>query len=116
MEDHRDFYDWYKTKITENDQDPPQDAWQNIADELDTNDVWDRIAVELDRPSGWLSKATYYALPALLLLLLSGGAYYYFNNTNHFSGETTGIAINKDEINTPPTRKFRVRVRDPKFV
>lgn len=76
MEENRDFYNWYKTKITENLQEPPAEAWQNISDELDTNAVWERIAVKLDAKSPWYAQRSfYYSLPLVLLLLLSGGLY-----------------------------------------
>lgn len=53
MEKQSDFFEWYKRKVTDNPQDPPADAWQNIADELDVNDVWDKVAARLDHPGGW---------------------------------------------------------------
>jgi hypothetical protein len=99
MKDHKDFDNWYKTKITENDQDPPEGAWQNIADELDVNDVWNRISVELDSPRGWsASKAIYYSIPVLLLFLFSGGAYYYFNRTSDLTPIPTHLAAEVEEV------------------
>lgn len=81
MENNKNFFEWYKRKITENPQDPPANVWQNIADELDTNDVWDKVAARLDNRGGWyFQKPWNYALPALLLLLISGGAYFYHHN------------------------------------
>lgn len=84
MEKQSDFFEWYKRKVTDNPQDPPADAWQNIADELDVNDVWDKVAARLDHPGGWFyQKPWNYALPALLLLLLSGGGYLAYDKFAH---------------------------------
>jgi hypothetical protein len=101
MKDDKDFDKWYKTKITENAQDPPEEAWQNIADELDVNDVWHRISVELDSPRGWSpSKAIYYSIPVLLLFLFSGVAYYYFNRTPDLMPTSTDLAAKEvGEVN-----------------
>jgi hypothetical protein len=101
MKDDKDFDNWYKTKITENAQDPPEEAWQNIADELDVNDVWHRISVELDSPRGWSpSKAIYYSIPVLLLFLFSGVAYYYFNRTPDLMPTSTELAAKEvEELN-----------------
>lgn len=93
MENNKNFFEWYKRKITESPQDPPADAWQNIADELDTNDVWDKVAVRLDNRGGWyFDKPWNYALPALLLLLISGGIYFYFDNFTRQTPPTTAEA------------------------
>lgn len=73
------FFEWYKQKITEHPQDPPAEAWDNIADALDTNDVWDKVAARLDNTGGWFFQRPWnYALPALLLLLLSAGGYFLY--------------------------------------
>lgn len=102
MEENKDFLNWYKAKITENLQDPPEDAWNNIADELDTNDVWEKISVKLDDNSRWFTqKSLYYALP-LLLLLITGGLFFYFDketNTNTlYPSGTEEIAETDDKI------------------
>ena len=90
MENNKNFFEWYKRKITENPQDPPADAWQNIADELDTNDVWDKVASRLDNRGGWYyDKPWNYALPALLLLLISAGVYFYYDNVKSQTSATT---------------------------
>jgi hypothetical protein len=93
MEENKDFYKWYKTKITENLQDPPEDAWQNISDELDTNAVWERIAVKLDAKTPWYAQRSfYYSVPLLLLLLLSGGLYIHQQYGSNLFLDSTGEA------------------------
>lgn len=91
--ENKEFFEWYKTKITDNAQDPPDDAWQNIADELDTNDVWGRVATELDHRGGWFGqKGWHYALPALLLLLIPAGLYFYYNTTTDKAMPSTTVS------------------------
>lgn len=92
MEEHKDFLNWYKTKVTQNLEEPPPQVWEKIADELDTNDVWTRIAADLDTRSGWFPQRVLYASLALVLLLfMAGGSYYYFRNNDGDSSQTVSL-------------------------
>lgn len=42
------FETWYKKKIEEGNQIPPDDIWKNVSEELDIHSVWRNISTELD--------------------------------------------------------------------
>jgi hypothetical protein len=116
MEENRDFYNWYKTKITENLQEPPEDAWQNISDELDTNAVWERIAVKLDAKTPWYGQRSfYYSLPLVLLLLLSGGLYVHnkYASKSFFDSTPSTTTERKNKMNSGSIPEVSERTESP---
>ena len=103
MEENKDFFKWYKKRITDNQEEPPADAWQNISDGLDINDVWQKVSAQLDHDGGWFSqRPLYYAMPVVLLFLLSGGLFYdYKADTMHVARRP--LAVTTDSVQFPTT-------------
>ena len=105
MEEHKHFFKWYKTKVTENLEEPPPQVWDKIADELDTNDVWNRIAADLDARAGWFpNRVLYYSLAVLLLLFVTGGSYYYLQNNDGVTLQTVTVRTGTTEQNGQTSR------------
>ncbi|MFP4018951.1 MAG: outer membrane beta-barrel protein [Bacteroidales bacterium] len=63
---------WYKKKIEESEEMPPEAVWENIQDQLDIENTWDNIKEELDREDKVivLRKASYTLAAAAAILLL----------------------------------------------
>ena len=70
---HKDkFTAWYKRQVESNPNDPPEEVWTNIQDDLDIDNVWQRIASRLnaERRSIWQQPIGWYAAAAIILLFL----------------------------------------------
>lgn len=76
-----DFLKWYKNKIESGDQEPPENVWNNIHDELDIERSWDVINNYLSRKSV-TRRAKIFAAAAGFLVLISVGTYWYFRPDN----------------------------------
>lgn len=63
---------WYKNKIEESEEMPPETVWENIQDQLDIEKAWDNISEELDREDKVIiiRKASYTLAAAAAILLL----------------------------------------------
>ncbi|WP_017731668.1 hypothetical protein [Nafulsella turpanensis] len=53
MKKQDQFIDWLRDKVLNNPQEPPMEAWQQIAETLDVEDAWENIGEELDVESVW---------------------------------------------------------------
>ncbi|MBS4012699.1 MAG: hypothetical protein KGZ97_02905 [Bacteroidetes bacterium] len=71
---------WYKSIVDNNDEFPPEEAWNSIQDELDIDLVWPKITVALDTQKQ-RSKFFYLSIAASLIILLGiGGMIIYLAN------------------------------------
>ena len=71
MKDDKQFKDWYKKKIEEHSEAPPEHVWLDIQDELDIENVWDNITYELNKDSRTvLFKRASYALATAAAIIL----------------------------------------------
>lgn len=74
-----DFLKWYKSKIESGNEDPPEELWDDIQNELDIDLVYQRLekSLQKDRRKIWLSRAS---VAAGFLLLFSLGAIYFLTS------------------------------------
>lgn len=113
MKENNDFLQWYKDKVRENAQDPPEEVWENISNQLDVNDVWGKVSGELDerdRAVAGRTKIYYSAMLLLFLTIISGligfekyGDFLFVNEQEHTANtskeNTTAEKINQDDPN-----------------
>lgn len=99
MKEDKDFLQWYRSKVRENAQDPPEEVWENISNQLDVNDVWDRVSEELDEKDKMLPgpRQYYYAAAILILLAVVGGIINLTSYTGIFQDQPDSTN-NKQEI------------------
>lgn len=113
MEENKDFFRWYKKRITDNQEEPPADAWQNISEALDINDVWRKVSAQLDNDGGWFSqRPLYYAAPLVLLLLMSGGLFYYYQ-TDTLPVAGSSLAVTADNVQSKTNESQPDATTDP---
>lgn len=77
-----DFDKWYRLNIESNQDAPPENLWESIQDELDTDAVWSRLEAELSSPRktiGWFQ----WSIAASLALLIGLGSWYILLQDNN---------------------------------
>jgi len=102
---HKDqFTAWYKQKVESNPNDPPEEAWNNIQDELDINNVWQRISSQLnaEKKQIWKQRIGWYAAAAIILLFLILYPFTEQPSTHSFEQELQASIQNVD---TPKNRQ-----------
>jgi len=76
----KDFLNWYKRKFNQLNVPPPDDAWENIANDLDMDEVWQGVDAELNKRD---RRKTAAKLTAALALFVSlGGGLFLLTNKN----------------------------------
>lgn len=106
--------DWvkeaYRRWFSRLDEEVPEDAWNEIADQLDINEVWDNVSSELSKgpalsPWRWIARTA-----AVLLLLFSALAAYWYlsssrsNRENQLSKETAPLPERVPDSGSGETR------------
>lgn len=100
-----DFLKWYKNKIESGDQEPPENVWNNIQDELDIERSWDVINNYLSGKSV-KRRAKIIAAAAGFLVLISVGTYWYFrpdNKSEQINLVAEDLNQKEDEISNSET-------------
>lgn len=69
------FNEWYRDRFNRLDEQPPADAWEGIANELDVQEVWERVDNKLTASELRIVFRKRLAWAASLLLLLAGAAF-----------------------------------------
>ena len=72
-----DFLKWYKNKIESNNQEPPENIWGNIQDELDIEESWLFIKTHLNKKS-YINRQYLFAAAATILFFILAGGYWFF--------------------------------------
>ncbi len=85
----KDFLSWYKTKFHQLDNTPPNDAWENISNDLDLDEVWQEINSKLNKRDR--RKAIAKITTSLILLISLGAAMFTFNNKQTINDKKTLI-------------------------
>jgi hypothetical protein len=97
MENNDIFTSLYKKRFNEIDENPTNDVWENISNELDVNDMWSKIDTKLTssekRKSN--SRKLIWSLSFLILLITSASIYFYNNSLLINNPKHTPITLSK---------------------
>jgi hypothetical protein len=92
-----DFLNWYKYMIESAEQEPPEESWEEIQNQLDIDAVWTGVNRELQSYSN--KRGIYrYSAAASLILLISAGAFFFSKNIDQLPDELT---IHTDHLPAP---------------
>ena len=92
------FENWYKKKLEEGNETPPDDIWKNISKELDIYSVWNNISTELDHKETKKRRRVALAYIFSITCLFFVGAWIFFMSES--SLVNSDLATNKN-IKTP---------------
>ena len=109
------FEKWYKQWVESSAEDPPENVWEGIQDELDVDNVWFSLSRKIGTGrilQGSQGRILLAVAASLLLLVISAGLLFYLSE-NKQSGEFTAEAtyipeINADRIQSIPAGSFTV--------
>ena len=104
MENNDIFTSLYKKRFNEIEENPTNDVWENISNDLDVNDMWSKIDTKLTssakRKSN--SRKLIWGLSFLIVLITSASIYFYnnslLNNNSKLSAITLSNTDNKQKL------------------
>jgi len=111
-----DFLKWYKNKAESNNQEPPENIWKNIQDELDIDQSWLFINNKLNKKT-FINRQFLFAAAASILFFIVAGGYWFLkpqlkiDNIEKIS-ENTEVAENQKTVKSE--RKNHIKNKEEK--